>query len=95
MLLISQYAVDSKRHYFLSFSEKQDVCFELVFDPDTVLSVESQPSLTERYWKYSIAVPNLTLAREHLMLQGINFGSPFEVKILLIFVTSLILMGMH
>lgn len=80
MLLISQYEVNSKRHYFLSFSEKQDACLELVFDPETVFSVTSQPSLTEGYWKYSIAVPNLTLAREHLLLQGINIGSPFEVK---------------
>ena len=80
MLLISQYEVDNKHHYFLSFSEKQDACLELVFDPDTVFFVESQPSLTEGYWKYSITVPNLTLAREHLMLQGINIGCPFEVK---------------
>jgi len=80
MLLISQYEVNSKRHYFLSFSEKQDACLELVFEPNTVFSIESQPSLTEGYWKYSIAVSNLALAREHLLLQGINIGSPFEVK---------------
>ncbi|XQW84826.1 VOC family protein [Thalassotalea piscium] len=80
MLLISQYKVASKHHYFLAFSEKQDASLELVFDPNTVFTVESQPSLTEGYWKYSIAVPNLVLAREHLILQGINIGSPFAVK---------------
>lgn len=80
MLLISQYEIDNKHHYFLSFSDKQDACLELVFAHDTVFSVQSQPSLTEGYWKYSIAVPNLRLAREHLISQGINIGSPFEVK---------------
>lgn len=36
MLLISQYEVDSKRNYFLSFSEKKDTYLALVFKPNTV-----------------------------------------------------------
>ena len=80
MLLISQYKIGNKLHYFLSFGEKQDACLELVFDPDSIFSVETQPSLTEGYWKFAIAVPNLQMARDHLMLHGINVSPPFKVK---------------
>lgn len=80
MLLIAQYKADHKQHYFLSFANKKDACLELVFDPNAVFSVTSQPSLTEGYWKFSIAVPNIIQARQCLLSQGVHIGNPFEVK---------------
>lgn len=80
MMLIAQQHQKGITYYFLSMGADAAANLVLVHDPaQGPIDIASQPSRTEGYWKYSIAVPNLDLARQKLVEQKIAVGPAMEV----------------
>jgi len=83
MELIEQIQEKQCCRFFLGFDSGADqpaALLELIHDrSDLALSVAPQPSRTEGYWKISIAVDNLDMARQRLLTNQVSVGDAFEV----------------
>ena len=81
MTLVFKTQTSGVEHYFLSFENTGSAMLVLMYDPaGKPPDVSPQPSRTEGYWKFSIAVPSLEQARQQLLASGIAVGHCFEVK---------------
>lgn len=78
--LTAQQPFEGKDYYFLPFGSDEDADLILVHDPSKpAFSIAEQPSLTEGYWKFSLAVPDVDLVRQRMVEKGVTIGDSFEV----------------
>ncbi len=79
MTLIDIHKVSGQTHYYLSLGSQQ-AALELIHRPEVRLTVSPQPSATEGYWKFTVAVDDLDTTRSKLVEKGVRIGECFEVK---------------
>ncbi|WP_394245481.1 VOC family protein [Vibrio astriarenae] len=79
MKLIKHGEVEGRTHYYLSYNSKQ-ATLELIHSLGIEFTVSTQPSVTEGYWKFTIAVDDLDSSRDQLIKRGVSVESSFEVK---------------
>lgn len=95
MTLLAERSRDSVTRYFLGFVEpgrehtleeaemralQQDCLLELVHDPERAAAdVRQQPDKGEGYWKISISVSDVNVARDRLLENGIEVDAPRQV----------------
>ncbi len=95
MTLLAERRKNSETHFFLGFVEpgpaktrgevekrklQQDCLLELVHAPKrAVAEVRKQPDKNEGYWKISISVADLNVARDRLLENGVEVDSPRQV----------------
>ena len=79
MTLTDRYKNHHTEHYFLSFGNSLEAALELVVWPEQSFSVAPQPSKSEGYWKFTVAVTNLDETRDRLIAKGVQVGDCFEV----------------
>lgn len=94
MTLLTERLENSETHYFLGFVERssgesaeeaelrtlrQDCLLELVHDPKRAADVREQPDKTEGYWKISLSVTDVDVARDRLVENGVDVDTPRQV----------------
>lgn len=81
MQLVEEYGDTTGWHYLLRYPGacENQASLELVYNPDSPLNIADQPSLTEGYWKITLAVPDLELARHRLLQKKADIGEIFTV----------------
>lgn len=95
MTLLTQREQGTATHFFLGFVEPGDqstseetnpsrwetlTTLELVYDPArTPADIRQQPDSSEGYWKIAISVPDVDIARDRLVSNGIDVDTPRQV----------------
>jgi lactoylglutathione lyase len=93
MTLLAHRVNGGRSHYYLAYADGhaevyddvtltrwQGPCFlELVHDSALVVDVRKQPDASEGYWKISIAVPDVDIARSRLVANNVAVDTPRQV----------------
>lgn len=81
MKLLTSYKDDKKEFFHLKFNEDtNEAILELIFEPNNTQTIYQ--NIHDRligYWKFSISIKDVNIAREKLIEYGVEVTTPFQV----------------
>jgi catechol 2,3-dioxygenase-like lactoylglutathione lyase family enzyme len=83
MKLIKQFKENAKEHYHLTFNDtinSQEAILELIYDQHNKQTVfPKDKNALEGYWKFSISIKDVEIARGNLIKQGVDVPPAVQV----------------
>lgn len=82
MTLISNHQENGRESFLLSFdpsSARKEACLELIYDKTHIHHFPKDRDRLEGYWKISIAIKDVDIARKKLIQMGIEVSDGFQV----------------
>ena len=81
MKLLNKFKKDEKEFFHLKFNEDtNEAILELIYEKDNTQTIyQNKKERLTGYWKFSISIKDVNIAREKLIEQGVEVTTPFQV----------------